>query len=141
MKKLVALSMCLAILLSITSISAAAIKTGNQAAPISPRYEEIVQFNISLNISTSGKASCYADVNTTREFSCLLTVELQKQVSNGWETKKTWTATDDGTGLTYVYEPWYVTHGNYQLKVTAEITDASGKLIEKVVDYSSTVTY
>lgn len=141
MKRTASIAICLAILLSILATSAAAYKADEPQVPISLRYEEIVQFNIMLNISTTGKASCYADVYTAREFSCTLTVELQKRVGSSWETKKTWTSTDDGFGFTYVDEPWYVTRGDYQLKVTAEITDASGRLIEKPVEYSSIEMY
>ena len=141
MKRTASIAICLAILLSILATSAAAYKADEPQVPISLRYEEIVQFNIMLNISTTGKASCYADGYTAREFSCTLTVELQKRVGSSWETKKTWTSTDDGFGFTYVDEPWYVTRGDYQLKVTAEITDASGRLIEKPVEYSSIEMY
>lgn len=141
MKRTASIAICLAIFLSIFATSAAAYKADEPQVPISLRYEEIVQFNIMLNISTTGKTSCYADVYTAREFSCTLTVELQKRVGSSWETKKTWTSTDDGFGFTYVDEPWYVTRGDYQLKVTAEITDASGRLIEKPVEYSSIEMY
>lgn len=141
MKRTASIAICLAILLSILATSAAAYKADEPQVPISLRYEEIVQFNIMLNISTTGKASCYADVYTAREFSCTLTVELQKRVGSSWETKKTWTSTDDGFGFTYVDEPWYVTRGDYQLKVTAEITDASGVVVERPVEYSTIKTY
>lgn len=141
MKRTASIAICLAMLLSVLATNAAAYKADEKQVPISLRYEEIVQFNIMLNISTTGKASCYADVYTAREFSCTLTVELQKRVGSSWETKKTWTSTDDGFGFTYVDEPWYVTRGDYQLKVTAEITDASGRLIEKPVEYSSIEMY
>lgn len=141
MKRTASIAICLAMLLSILATSAAAYKADEPQVPISLRYEEIVQFNIMLNISTTGKASCYADVYTAREFSCTLTVELQKRVGSSWETKKTWTSTDDGFGFTYVDEPWYVTRGDYQLKVTAEITDASGVVVERPVEYSTIKTY
>ncbi len=141
MKRTASIAICLAILLSILATSAAAYKAYEPQVPISLRYEEIVQFNIMLNISTTGKASCYADVYTAREFSCTLTVELQKRVGSSWETKKTWTSTDDGFGFTYVDEPWYVTRGDYQLKVTAEITDASGVVVERPVEYSTIKKY
>ena len=141
MKRTASIAICLAILLSILATSAAAYKADEPQVPISLRYEEIVQFNIMLNISTSGRADCYADVHTAKEFSCTLTVELQKRVGSSWETKKTWTSTDDGFGFTYVDEPWYVTRGDYQLKVTAEITDARGVVVERPVEYSTIKTY
>ena len=69
MKRTASIAICLAILLSILATSAAAYKADEPQVPISLRYEEIVQFNIMLNISTTGKASCYADVYTARELS------------------------------------------------------------------------
>jgi hypothetical protein len=141
MKKILILTVCIAMLLNFSAVSAAASQSNDTQVPISPRYVEISMLYISFAITTSGRADCYADVHTAKEFSCTLTVELQKRVGSSWETKKTWTSTDDGFGFTYVDEPWYVTRGDYQLKVTAEITDASGVVVERPVEYSTIKTY
>ena len=141
MKRFVAIVLCIIIAMSFTVIGVAADDTGPSAGLISPMYEVISNIYISLDISSSGKASCYADVDTSPAYSCNLTVELQERSGSSWTTIKTWTATDDGTGYTYVDSIWYVTPGAYRLKVTAEITNSSGRLVEDPVEYSNTRYY
>lgn len=141
MKRFVAIVLCVIIAMSFTVIGVAADDTGPSAGLISPMYEVISNIYISLDISSSGKASCFADVNTSPAYSCDLTVELQERSGSSWTTIKTWTATDDGTGYTYVDGIWYVTPGAYRLKVTAEITNSSGRLVEDPVEYSNTRYY
>ena len=141
MKRFVAIVLCVIIAMSFTVIGVAADDTGPSAGLISPMYEVISNIYISLDISSSGKASCYADVNTSPAYSCDLTVELQENSGSSWTTIKTWTASDDGTGYTYVDGTWYVLPGAYQLKVTIEVYNSRGVLVEDPIEYSDTRYY
>ena len=141
MKRFVAIVLCVIIVMSFTAIGVVADETDPSAGSISPMYEVIYNVYISLDISSSGKASCYADVNTSPAYSCDLTVELQEKSGSSWTTIKTWTASDDGTGYTYVDGTWYVLPGAYQLKVTIEVYNSRGVLVEAPVEYSDTRYY
>lgn len=141
MKRFVAIVLCVIIVMSFTAIGVVADETDPSAGSISPMYEVIYNVYISLDISSSGKASCYADVNTSPAYSCDLTVELQEKSGSSWTTIKTWTASDDGTGYTYVDGTWYVLPGAYQLKVTIEVYNSRGVLVEDPVEYSDTRYY
>lgn len=141
MKRFVAIVLCVIIVMSFTAIGVVADETDPSAGSISPMYEVIYNVYISLDISSSGKASCYADVNTSPAYSCDLTVELQEKSDSSWTTIKTWTATDDGAGYTYVDGTWYVLPGAYQLKVTIEVYNSRGVLVEDPIEYSDTRYY
>lgn len=141
MKRFVAIVLCVIIVMSFTAIGVVADETDPSAGSISPMYEVIYNVYISLDISSSGKASCYADVNTSPAYSCDLTVELQEKSGSSWTTIKTWTATDDGAGYTYVDGTWYVLPGAYQLKVTIEVYNSRGVLVEDPIEYSDTRYY
>lgn len=141
MKRFVAIVLCVIIVMSFTAIGVVADETDPSAGSISPMYEVIYNVYISLDISSSGKASCYADVDTSPAYSCDLTVELQEKSGSSWTTIKTWTATDDGTGYTYVDGTWYVLPGAYQLKVTIEVYNSRGVLVEDPIEYSDTRYY
>ena len=141
MKRFISFALCFVLVISLSVIGASAYNIGADAELISPRYEVISNVYISLDISSSGKASCYADVNTSPAYSCDLTVELQEKSGSSWTTIKTWTATDDGTGYTYVDGTWYVLPGAYQLKVTIEVYNSRGVLVEDPIEYSDTRYY
>ena len=141
MKRFVAIVLCVIIVMSFTAIGVVADETDPSAGSISPMYEVIYNVYISLDISSSGKASCYADVDTSPTYSCDLTVELQEKSGSSWTTIKTWTATDDGAGYTYVDGTWYVLPGAYQLKVTIEVYNSRGVLVEDPIEYSDTRYY
>ena len=133
--------LCVIIVMCFSAKGGVADETDPSAGSISPMYEVIYNVYISLDISSSGKASCYADVNTSPAYSCDLTVELQEKSGSSWTTIKTWTATDDGAGYTYVDGTWYVLPGAYQLKVTIEVYNSRGVLVEDPIEYSDTRYY
>ena len=76
MKRFISFALCFVLVVSLSVIGASAYNIGADAELISPRYEVISNVYISLDISSSGKASCYADVDTSPAYSCDLTVEL-----------------------------------------------------------------
>ena len=79
MKRFISFALCFVLVISLSVIGASAYNIGADAELISPRYEVISNVYISLDISSSGKASCFADVNTSAAYSCDLTVELQER--------------------------------------------------------------
>ena len=66
-------------------------------------------------------------------------MELQ-ELSDDWTTIKTWNSTIDGREM-YMYKDWYVAKGTYRLKLTHTAIDSSDKIVETVIEYSTTVIY
>lgn len=100
---------------------------------IKPLYEEILWFDSSIDISSSGYANCMSDIEVnTSSLEIDLTMSLQRSSNNGrtWSTVKTWNTSDYGSAA--LEEGWFVLSGySYRVKATAEIYDESGDLIEE----------
>jgi len=113
----------------------------NESTEIQPRYTRISKINITFDISSAGKSSCYCKVTTIDWADDIdLTMELQRLEDGGWTTIKTWT--NSGTGSVPLDKIWYVLSGyDFRLKITAKVYDAKGVWKETVTDYSYTVTY
>ncbi len=96
-----------------------------QAAGVEPRYTGIFQLRSTLNISTSGAASCTGKVSLRNGYTADVTVELKQD----GRTIKTWTKSGDevvSTGGTY-----YVASGHdYVVTTTASVYDEDGTLVE-----------
>ncbi len=101
--------------------------TANLAAAqaVEPRYTGISMLTSSLNISSSGGASCKGTVTLKSGYTANLTVELQKDGT----TIKTWTNSGNGTltaGSTY-----YVPSGHtYVVVTTATVYDSNSNVVE-----------
>lgn len=107
---------------------------------VEPRYEVIAYISASLNISSSGRASCTASVTLLPGYTVDLTAELQQKDGSRWETIRDWEAS--GSNRVSVSGPWYVMSGySYRLKVTATVYDSNGNFIEAPVEYSPTRDY
>jgi len=106
-----------------------------------PRYSRIYSIVTDLDIDSSGKSTCNCKVRSgTATDTVDLTMELQRLENGNWNTIKTWTSS--GTRLAYLAKNWYVLSGyDYQLRITAEVYDSDGNLMETQVDYSKTVSY
>ena len=118
------------------SISSAGIRTNDN---ISPRYSTLTQFMTELEISGSGLSSCMGKAKTNLGYTCNATLELQQKNGSSWETIAEWTS----SGRTNEFDKsWYVKSGySYRLKLTAEVSNSSGTLIESPVTYSGIVAY
>lgn len=138
-KTIIALLLVVATFFSTAGIAGCAVF--DPFAPVKPMYETAKNVRTTLSISTSGKATCYACASIDSQYSCVLTLELQKKESSGWATKKTWTANDNGAGFAYIDETRYVTRGDYRLQATVKISNSYGRYVETVVAYSSIVSY
>lgn len=64
------------------------------------------------------KAHCNASVTVKAPTSLKTTLELQKEKSNGYETIKTWSKTDYGTGMSYTETRNINIFSHYRLKAT-----------------------
>lgn len=107
---------------------------------ILPRYEVVNNITISFSISASGRADCSATVILPSGYRADLTVELQQKVGSKWDTIHDWKAS--GRNFVEVSGPWYVPSGySYQLKVTTEVYDAYGNLVEDPIEYSHVRDY
>lgn len=130
---------CLLILASLLICTAF---TSAQDGTLQPRYTNIRSLTASLEISTSGCASCYGKVMLTKSTDTVdLTMELQRS-SDGtsWHTVKTWDTS--GSGTIYLDKDWYVTSGySYQVHITAEVYSSNGALVETAPTDSLTVNY
>lgn len=112
------------------------------SAAVQPRYQSICTFTANIDISSSGRATCYGKVMTWDTTDVVdLTLELQRTTYNGtWTTIKTWT--NSGSSVVSVDKDWYVASGYYyRVAVTAELSTSDGEFIEGVTEYSTVVQY
>ena len=118
------------------SASAAVTPEGEKAEP---RYVTVSVFDAELSIDSNGRSTSVATVWVEASCSADITMELQQRNGSRWETIKTWS--DSGHRVTLDHG-WYVESGyTYRVKLSAEVTDSTGKVIERPVSYSDTVKY
>ncbi len=84
---------------------------------IQPMYTTIATNSAYILISGI-KAHCNASVTVKAPTSLKTTLELQKEKSNGYETIKTWSKTDYGTGMSYTETRNINIFSHYRLKAT-----------------------
>ncbi len=110
--------------------------------PITPQFTHISHISSRLSISAWGEADCsgsvalYSSSNTAA-----LTMELQRQDSNGWSTIKYWTSSAPGLSGVYMERYHWVVRGTYRLLCTARAYSASGALLEEASILSREITY
>lgn len=107
-----------------------------------PRYVGIMQINANLTISSNGRATCDSKVTLNSPvYRADATMTLCRS-SNGasWTPIKSWSAS--GKSDVELSENYYVLSGYYyKVAVTAEVYDASSKLLETVSSESNIVCY
>ena len=134
MKKL--LSMILAVCMTFCFASAA--QPDDSGAM--PLYLHLTNLSALLAISPSGYAEARATATTDPGYKVEVTLELQR-LGDSWTTIYTQTGSGSGIIGTIVSINKYVSHGTYQAKVTAEVTDAYGNYIETETTTSQVVRY
>lgn len=125
-------------MLLVLSVFAAALSAGAVSAPrdIQPRFTGISSIAVALDISSTGRASCYGNVSPNKGYSVDLTLELQRD----GETIKTWTAS--GSRDFSIDKIYYVLSGyEYQTVVTATIKNSSGTVVSTVSETSPVSNY
>ena len=101
--------------------------TANLAAAqaVEPRYTGTGGVTATLNISSSGGASCFGTAKLYSGYTADLTVELKKDGS----TIKTWT--DSGSGSLSAGGTYYVPTGHtYAVVTTVTVFDSNSKVVE-----------
>ena len=123
---------------SILTISAVA---AEEAPTVTPRYVNIMYFNASINVNSSGKASCYSFVETANSTHTIyLNNVLQRYKDGYWTNVKSWSTS--GTGAVSLDKSWYVTPGYYyRTAATATVYTSGGSYVEAVTIYSQSDYY
>ena len=132
----------LTVLLSLCMLTFTFSTASAAEATVQPRYQRICYFTASLEISSSGRATCYGSVTPWDSTDIVdLTMELQRTTSGGiWTTIKTWT--NSGSVSVSVDKDWYVASGYYyRVAVNASLYTADGTFVEGVTEYSVTKYY
>lgn len=128
LRRMIALVSVICILLSATVSAVAA-----QPPAVEPMYTGISGLGASLNISSSGLASCVGSVYNDGDYDVTMTIALQQDGS----TIKSWPVTTT-TGINSVQKSHYVASGHdYQVVVTAVVK--SGSIIVNIYTARSTI--
>ncbi len=106
---------------------------------VTPYYTTIVTCTNYLELISNGKLGCNGYTNTQKGYIASIKMELQK-LSDSWTTIKTWEETGSNDKIS-LYKEWYIEKGTYRLKLTHTALDSSGKTLETVIKYSTSVTY
>lgn len=106
------------------------------AQAVELRYAGVSRISSTLNISSSGAASCSGQAIIRSGYTADLTVELQQDGT----TIKTWT--DSGSGTLSAGGTYYVTSGHdYIVVTTATVYDSNGNYVESPSGNSPTKSY
>ena len=122
MKRILSLTLCLVLMVSILSISAFAVTPeGNDLEPLNPEYTRVTMITAGLDISSDGVATCSGTVIPYYSTDTVtLTVRLQYWTGTRWANYCSWDTTDSGyiIGLT---ETESVPAGySYRVRISAE---------------------
>lgn len=133
---------CLILVVLVFSISSTSVFAGELEgqAGIQPRYVIINTIVASLDIDSSGQATCSGRlVSASSGSDCYITMDLQQKSGTQWNTIKTWTASKlNGADVT-IEKDYYVVHGTYRVKVTGTIE--KDDIEETAVKHSKEVVY
>ena len=141
-RRILALIALVLLMTSLLVLPANATETpSNENTTISPRYVNIALFTASINVNSSGKASCYSFVETANtSHTIYLKIELQRYKDGYWSSIKSWTGS--GTGEVTMDKSWYVTSGYYyRTAATATVYTSSGSYVETVSIHSQSDYY
>lgn len=128
----------LAALCLVMTVSAGAV-TMPEAERMEPRYVTLTDFEAELSIGSGGRSTCTGTVRLRSGYNADVTMELQQKDGSRWETIQDWS--DSGRRVTLNHS-WYVESGyDYRVKLSAEVTDSNGRVVEQPVTYSSVESY
>ena len=121
-KRFCTVLLVLCVLLSITTV-------------ISARYTAIRSLTADLTISSGGYASCLGDCTVRSEYDAEVILELQQKKGSSWTTIMDWS--DSGRRVSFD-KGQFVSRGyDYRLKISADIYDSDGDLVEDATSYST----
>ena len=132
MRSLLTLLLLCTVMLPSFSVQAVPVET----SMIDPRLTGIANMGAVINISDKGWATCAGNVTPKTGYSVDLKVELQQDGS----TIKSWTGS--GSRFFEVHNRYLVSSGHdYEVKVTATISDSRDHVVATEVLYSGVWTY
>lgn len=131
----------IALVLLMASMLVMPASAAEETPTVSPRYVNILAFTASIDVSSSGKASCYSFVETANtSYTISLNMGLQRYEDGYWTTVKSWTGS--GTGEVTMDKSRYVTSGYYyRTGATATVRTSDGSFVEAVTIYSQNYYY
>ena len=108
---------------------------------VSPRFVDIRMISTSIDVNSSGKASCYTFVDTANSsYTINISMSLQRYKNGGWTNVKTWTTS--GTGEVSLDKSYYVSSGYYyRTAVAATVYTSGGTYVETGYGYSQNDYY
>ena len=119
-------------------VPAAAVQT-DEGRAAEARYIGITRLWAGLEINSHGYSTCTGECDVRSGYDVEATMELQQKKDGLWETIKTWSSSGDGVVF---IENWYVASGyDYRVKISADVSNADGKIMEREVTYSSVEDY
>lgn len=122
---------CIALMAAIPSLAAVPPES-------SPYYIALRSIYSDLVISNNNVAECTGTATAATGYTINATLELQQQNSRGWTSIKTWS--DQGKNIA-IEEDWPVSSSStYRLKLTANVYNAAGTLIESPYAYSGEIS-
>ena len=97
-----------------------------QATVVTPRYTGISELTVALDITSSGRADCYAYMEVNSGYTAELKMELQQD----GDTIKSWTTS--GSGTLELDKSYYVAEGyDYQVIASAKVKNSSGTIVDR----------
>lgn len=141
-RRLLSLISLILLLASVLVIPANAVEASTEESQtVTPRYVNIMYFIASIDVNSSGKASCYSFVETANtSYTIHLELTLQRYEDGYWTNVKTWSG--DGTGELEMDKSRYVTSGYYyRTAASATVRTSSGSYVEGVTIYSQSYYY
>lgn len=131
---------CLILALMLVMLSVTPALAAENESSVMPRYSYIGKIYAGLQIGSLGLSACQANCYIENGDHVVMTVRLRQYDGSSWTTVKTWTATDNSYAA--ISKNYAVPSGyTYCLRVSCNVYDASGILVETGTCYSNQVTY
>ena len=137
--------LCFALMICSLSVPAASYGTAlsrteaGSGSIVSPRFIAINAFATELSISSGGLATCEGTVTVSSGHTCDATLEMQRKEGSTWRTIKTWTSSGRANSFNKSY--YVVSDYSYRLKLTADVYNSNGTLVESSYIYSTVEYY
>lgn len=136
LSKMLAMILCLS--MTVLPTAATHVSEAAELEP-SPRYTGLRNVVADLTISSSGRSTSTGEAVAYGGYTADVTMELQQKDGSRWKEVRTWT--DEGEDV-YLEKDWYVAPGyEYRVELSIEVSNSSGKVVDDVTIYSSTVKH
>lgn len=109
---------------------------------VTPRYAGISTIVGNLDITSAGKAECYAEVYLYSGYTATMTATLLFKQKNAttWTDLTSWTKS--GSGNFYIDKEHYIISGfDYCLEINIKVKDSKGNTVDDVTKYTSTRSF